>query len=56
MVQCSKHVIPAALEVDLTNQLAHDLDVGLQARGTTVLTSQRLGTTLTPTSEDVEPH
>jgi hypothetical protein len=56
MVQCSRHVIPAALEVGLTNQPAHDLALRLEVQALLVLTGQRLGTTLTPTSEDVEPH
>ena len=47
MVQCSKHVIPPAVQVDLTDQQAHDLDLGLQGvRSETVLTCQRLGTSL----------
>jgi len=32
MVQCSRHVIPPAIEVDLTNQQAHGL--GVVAQGT----------------------
>jgi hypothetical protein len=58
MVQCSQHVIPPAIEVNLTDRQAHDLAVGLQhARLSTVLTCQRLGTSLTdPAAEVVDPH
>lgn len=56
MVQCSRHVIPPAVQVDLTNRQAHDLAVGLNALLHTVLTHQRLGTILTLTSKMVETH
>ena len=58
MVQCSQHVIPPAIQVDLTDRQAHDLDVELSAlRDTQVLTCQRLGTSLTDsTAEVVDPH
>lgn len=57
MVQCSKHVIPPVVQVDLTDRPAHDLELGLNARLHTVLTDQRLGTSLTDsTSEVVDPH
>jgi hypothetical protein len=56
MVQCSRHVIPPAVQVGLTDQQAHDLAVGLNARRNTVLTHQRLGTILTPQDEPVETH
>ena len=56
MVQCSKHSIPPAIKGLPTNQPAHDLEIELNAQGQRVLTGQRLGTILTPTSEMVEPH
>ena len=56
MVQCSRHVIPPAVQVDLTDQQAHGLGVGLNALLESVLTHQRLGTILTPRSEAVEAH
>jgi hypothetical protein len=57
MVQCSKHVIPPAIQVNLTNQQAHDLGLGLNAPRTEVLTCRRLGTTLTDSAaEVVDPH
>ena len=57
MVQCSQHVIPPAIQVHLTNRLAHDLGLGLDVLRTTVLTSQRLGTSLTHNvAEVVDPH
>jgi hypothetical protein len=56
MVQCSQHVIPAALAVDLTDRPAHDLAIGLEVRDSMVLTGQRLGTSLTPKGEPVEAH
>ena len=43
MVQCSKHVIPPAITANLTNQSAHDLELGLNARRRRVLTDRRLG-------------
>jgi hypothetical protein len=56
MVQCSKHVIPPAIEGPLTDQPAHDLEVGLDVQDRRVLTGWRLGTILTPKSEMVDPH
>ena len=57
MVQCSKHAIPPAIEVDLTDQQAHDLAVELNAQRPRVLTCRRLGTSLTrSTGEVVDPH
>jgi hypothetical protein len=47
MVQCSQHVIPPAITVNLTNRQAHDLGVDLDDQGTAVLTRRRLGTILT---------
>jgi hypothetical protein len=57
MDQCSRHVIPPAIQVDLTNQQAHDLAVGLDVLCRKVLTCQRLGT-ISPhnRSEVVDPH
>jgi len=52
MVQCSQHVIPPAVQVDLTDQQVHDLGLGLNARRNSVLTHQRLGTILTPKDDD----
>ncbi|WP_188584456.1 hypothetical protein [Egicoccus halophilus] len=46
MVQCSKHVIPPAIKVDLTDQPAHDLAVELEVLRHTVLTDRRLSTIL----------
>lgn len=57
MVQCSKHVIPPAIQVNLTDQQAHDLDVGINSLRTPVLTCWRLGTSLTDSAaEVVDPH
>lgn len=57
MVQCSQHVIPPAITVDLTDRPAHDLGVELHAQRTEVLTGQRLGTILTDHSvRTVNPH
>jgi hypothetical protein len=56
MVQCSKHVIPPAITIDLTNRPAHDLDLGLHVQRRAVLTGRRLGTSLTPKAEPVESH
>jgi hypothetical protein len=57
MAQCSRHVIPPAIQADLTNWQAHDLGLGLDALRTGVLTCQRLGTSLThTTAEVVDPH
>lgn len=57
MVQCSRHVIPPAIQVNLTNRLAHDLVLGLSAQRTRVLTYRRLGTSLTDSvAEVVDPH
>jgi hypothetical protein len=55
MVQCSRHVIPPAVKVDLTDQPAHDLGVGLEALRAIVLTAWRLGTILTRKSDDGRP-
>jgi hypothetical protein len=51
MVQCSKHVIPPAITIGLTDRPAHDLGLELNAQGPTVLTDQRLGTILTDSSD-----
>ena len=56
MVQCSKHVIPPAITVHLTNRPAHDLVLGLNAQRRLVLTGQRLGTSLTDSATLVDPH
>lgn len=57
MVQCSRHVIPPAIQVDLTNWQAHGLALGLHAQLVRVLTCQRLGTSLTDSvAEVVDPH
>jgi hypothetical protein len=57
MVQCSKHVIPPAVQVDLTNRPAHDLVLELQAQRATVLTNRRLRTILNhQTIEMVDTH
>lgn len=56
MVQCSKHVIPPAIEGLLTDRPAHDLDLGLDVQAEPVLTGQRLRTILTPRSKTVDPH
>lgn len=56
MVQCSKHVIPPAITIDLTHRPAHDLDLGLNVQPHTVLTGQRLATILDPKVRKVEPH
>jgi hypothetical protein len=57
MVQCSRHVIPPAVEADLTDQQAHDLGLGLEVLRAVVLTHRRLGTILTPSSDEVvDPH
>ena len=57
MVQCSQHVIPPAIQVHLTNRPAHDLGLGLDVQRRTVLTGQRLGTSLTQhVAEVVDPH
>jgi hypothetical protein len=56
MVQCSWHVIPPAIKVDLTDRQAHDLEVGLEVLRAIVLTCRRLGTILTRTTKKVEPH
>jgi hypothetical protein len=55
MVQCSGHVIPPAIQADLTDQPAHDLAIGLDVQLTPVLTGQRLGTSL-PHGRPVETH
>jgi len=56
MVQCSRHVIPPAIEGLLTDRPAHDLDLGLDAQALQVLTGRRLRTILTPRSKMVDPH
>jgi hypothetical protein len=57
MVQCSRHVIPPAIQVNLTDWQAHDLALGLYAQLNKVLTRQRLGTSLTDSAaEVVDPH
>jgi hypothetical protein len=57
MVQCSQHVIPPAIQVHLTNRPAHDLELGLDVLRISVLTGQRLGTSLTQdVGEVVDPH
>jgi hypothetical protein len=57
MVQCSRHVIPPAIEADLTDRQAHDLAVELAALLYIVLTCRRLGTSLTGSpAEVVDPH
>lgn len=57
MVKCSRHVIPPAIQANLTNQPGHDLDVGLNAPAMSVLTGQRLRTSLAHSStEVVDPH
>ena len=43
MDQCSWHDTPPAFSVNLTNWLGHDLDIGLSALESRVLTSQWLG-------------
>jgi len=57
MVQCSRHVIPPAIQVNLTNRQAHHLALGLNAPLSGVLTCRRLGTSLTDSvAEVVDPH
>ena len=57
MVRCSQHVIPPAIQADLTNWQALDLDEELAAPATRVLTCERLGTSLTHTAcAVVDPH
>ena len=51
MVQCSKHVIPSAIQGLLTDQPAHDLAIGLDVQEQRVLTDRRLGTILTHQGE-----
>jgi hypothetical protein len=47
MVQCSRHVIPPAIQVILTDRPAHDLDSRAQGPAVArVLTDRRLGTSL----------
>jgi hypothetical protein len=53
MVQCSQHVIPPAIQVDLTNRQAHHLALGLNAQLLRVLTCRRLGTSLTDSAAEV---
>lgn len=51
MDQCSKrHAIPPAITINPTNRPAHDLGVELEVLRLSVLTSQRLTTTLTERS------
>ena len=56
MVKCSRHVIPPAIQVDLTDRQAHDLVVELDALRAEVLTHQWLGTILALTHEVIETH
>jgi hypothetical protein len=57
MVQCSQHAIPPAIQVNLTDRQAHDLEVGLNTQRPGVLSCQRLGTSLTESAaEVVDPH
>jgi hypothetical protein len=57
MVQCSRHVIPPAITVDLTDRPAHDPVLRLRALRSAVLTGRRLGTILTRhATEMVDPH
>jgi len=57
MVQCSRHVIPPAIQVHLTDHQAHDLAVELNAPSLPVLTCQRLSTSLAhEPSKVVDPH
>jgi len=57
MVQCSRHVIPPVVQVDLTDQQAHDLGVELKALPETVLTCWWLGHSLSDRfREAVDPH
>jgi hypothetical protein len=46
MVQCSRHVIPPAVAVVLTDRQAHDLELELEARAAGVLICRWLGTSL----------
>jgi hypothetical protein len=56
MVQYSRHVIPPAIQVNLTDQQAHDLGLELNAPSLPVLTCRRLGTSLAhQQSEMVDP-
>ena len=56
MVQCSRHVIPPAVPADLTDQQAHDLEVGLDALARRVLTCWRLGDSLAQPGNAVDTH
>ena len=53
MVQCSRHAIPPAITVNLTDRRAHDLDVGLDDQVPSVLTRRRLGTILAHTLREM---
>ncbi len=55
MVKCSKHVIPPAIQVNLTDQPAHDLGVGLTVQPRRVLSDRRLRTSL-PNKKPINPH
>jgi hypothetical protein len=57
MVQCSRHAIPPAIQVNLTDRQAHDLGVGLNTLREPVLPRRPLGTSLTRSAaEVVDPH
>jgi hypothetical protein len=57
MVQCSKHVMPRAIQVDLADQQPHDPERELHVPRTSVPTRWRLGTILTrDANEVVDPH
>lgn len=57
MVQCSQHVIPPAVTIDLTDRQAHDLELELKVLLRTVLTYQRLRTILARSANEmVDPH
>jgi hypothetical protein len=57
MDQCSQHVIPPAITVNLTDQQAHALNPDLNDQAFSVLTRQRLGTILTrPKSRMIDRH
>lgn len=56
MVQCSRHVIPPAIQGPLTNQTAHDLALGLKALERRVLTARWLGISLHQSQRLIDPH
>jgi hypothetical protein len=57
MVKCSQHVIPPAVQVDLTDRQAHVLGVELDAPRASVLTCRWLGIILArQASEVIDPH